>query len=374
MNTGQRVAHRDRYRGPCVPNARQIDSSIAWLLENGSPAVRYLTHYHLLGSDPGGETAAKLWRGVERSDVSREVFTKQRPDGSWCAGGTWARKPSYIPQGGYSPFTPKYVTTLWILLILGEMGFRVGDPRIDRACDYVLSHQLPNGLFLRFARPSDIPDWATESPPTNTPCELSMYLRALGSVGMAEDPRLAKSYDLLVNWQRDDGGWVLQRHLEERFKTRSCPDSTHNATVAVYQRGGPEYEPILVKALAFLIWHLSLKDERKLWKLRFRGHDILKEMLMFSHLGVGLTKRPVEAILGWLVSMYDAERGCFHYAGRKSAATDLGSAAAKYWLFQRIEDDWLTYHVTRIAVNLRDRSRLGGTTRKGETNERQTPC
>ena len=55
---------------------------------------------------------------------------------------------------------------------------------------------------------------------------------------------------------------------------------------------------------------------------------------------------------GQLMSMYDAEQGCFRYSGRKSKATDLGAAGTKYWLFQRIEEDWLTYRMTRIAANL----------------------
>jgi hypothetical protein len=337
-----------------VLNNEQINRGIEWLLANASPPVRYLTHRHLLGLRPDSSTAKNLWQAVEQSEVVQEVFSKQHPDGSWCASGSWAHKPSYIPKNGYSPFTPKYVTTVWVLMILGEMGFRIGDRRIDRACEYVLAHQLPNGLFRRFAKTPETPDWGSNIALEleNAPCELSTYLRALGSVGMVEDPRLVKSYELLVKWQRDDGGWVLQKHLEERFKTRSCPSSTHGAAVALYQRGDPKYEAELRKALAFLIWHLSLKDVRQLCQFVFRGHDFLAEMLMFSDVSVGLTERPVQAILKWLMSMYDAAQGCFHYSGRKSEATDLGPAGARYWLFQRIEDDWLTYRVTRIAANL----------------------
>jgi hypothetical protein len=340
-------------------NKEQIDRGIEWLLANASPPVRYLTHCHLLGLEPSSGSAKELWQAVEQSEVVQQVFSKQHADGSWCASGPWAQKPSYIPKDGYSPFTPKHVTTVWILMILGEMGFRIGDPRIDRACRYVLAHQLPNGLFHRFAKTPGTPDRELESTLEleNAPCELSIYLRALGSVGMTADPRLAKSYELLVKWQRDDGGWVLQKHLEERFKTRSCPSSTHDAAVALYQRGDLEYEPALRKALAFLVWHLSSKDVRKLSKFVFRGHHLLTEMLMFSDVGVGLTERPVQAVFEWLMSMCDAEQGCFRYSGRKSEATDLGAAGTKYWLFQRIEDDWLTYRITRIAANLAGQGR-----------------
>jgi hypothetical protein len=335
----------------------QINRNVEWLLANASPPVRYLTHCRLLGLSPESSTAKNLWQAVEQSETVSELFSKQQLDGSWCVSGPWAHKPSYIPKGGYSPFTPKHVTTVWVLMVLGEMGFRIGDHRIDQACEYVIAHQLPNGLFRRFAKTPGTPDWETQSTLEleNAPCELSIYLRSLGSVGMTTDLRLAKSYELLVKWQRDDGGWALQKHLEERFKTRSCPSSTHDAAVALYQRGDLKYEPALRKALAFLVWHLSLKDVRKLRKFVFRGHHFLAEMLMFSDLGVGLAERPVQTILKWLMSMYDPEQGCFRYFGRKADATDLGAAGTRYWLFQHIEDDWLTYRMTRIAANLAEK-------------------
>jgi hypothetical protein len=337
-----------------ILDEEQINRNIEWLLANATPPVRYLTHCHLLDLAPDSDTAESLWLAVENSKLVQDIFAQQHPDGSWFASGPWAYKPSYIPKGGYSPFTPKHVTTIWIMMILGEMGFRIGNPRIDRACEYVLAHQLPNGLFRRFAKTNDTAgsELSSASEVENAPCELSMYLQAFGSVGMIKDPRLEKSYELLVQLQRDDGGWVLQKHLEERFKTRSCPASTHGAAFALYQRDDLAYEPALRKALAFLVWHLSLKDMRGLQKIVFRGHHFLSEMLMFAETGVGLEEPSVQAVLKWLMSLYNPDLGCYHFLGRKSEATDLGPAGTRYWLFQHIEDDWLTYRMTRIATKL----------------------
>jgi hypothetical protein len=44
---------------------------------------------------------------------------------------------------------PKYVTTAWILPILGDMGFDIQDERVKRACEYALSFQKPKGMFSR---------------------------------------------------------------------------------------------------------------------------------------------------------------------------------------------------------------------------------
>lgn len=333
-------------------NKNQIEKCINWLQANASPPVRYLTHCRLLSMNPQEKAAKKMWSDVEKSKTAQEAFSNQRTDGSWYTGGKWAGKPRYMPQAGYSPFTPKYVTTVWILMVLGEMGFRIGDPRIDKACEYIFAHQLPNGIFLRFAKSSDDPKKQMMGSLANAPCELSQYLKALGSIGMTEDHRLDKSYSLLLEWQRNDGGWVSQKHLEERFKTRSCPSVTHNAAIALYQRKNVKCEAALKSALEFLIWHLSLKDPDKILIFRFRGHEILKEMLIYSDLGIGLDTQPIQAILDWLKSMYDAKLGCFHFSGGKAEATDRGLQAAKYLLFQCIEDDWLTYHILRIALNL----------------------
>jgi len=80
---------------------------------------------------------------------------------------------------------------------------------------------------------------------------------------------------------------------------------------------------------------------------------MLNEMLMLSDLGIGLDKQPVQAVFYWLMSMYDEEQGCFHFSGKRSEATDRGPQAARYLLYQCIEDDWLTYRALRIALNLR---------------------
>ena len=105
-----------------VLSAKQIENNINWLLANGSAPIRYLTHKHLLSVDESSQSMRTLWRDVERSPIAQEIFGKQEKNGAWCAGGRWAHRPSYAVKGGIDPYTPKYVTTVWILPLLGEMG------------------------------------------------------------------------------------------------------------------------------------------------------------------------------------------------------------------------------------------------------------
>jgi len=215
----------------------------------------------------------------------------------------------------------------------------------------VLDFQWPSGLFSRFNVNKAAQRLEAGKPARNAPCELGIYLIALGKVGMGKDRRLRKSYDLLVRWQRADGGWVSQKHKEERNWTRSCPASSHAATLALYHSRRPEYEEALRRALGFLVWHLSTKKEEEIRRFFYHGHNMVKELIVLSELGVGLKERPVQVLLDWLADMYRPDDAHFSFHGEAPAKS--GPARPRYQLHHLIEDDWLTYHATRIAANMR---------------------
>lgn len=326
---------------------KQIETNIGWLLENGSTPVKYLTHKHLLNS-PQKEIRG-LWKEVENSKEAVDIFSKQKKDGSWFSGGLWAPTPSYIPKDGYSAFTPKYVTAVWILAILGDMGFEFNNSRAKKASEYCFNFQSPEGGFSRFikAKVCQLQD----STQANAPCDLSVYLTGFGKVGMGNDRRLKKSYDLLIQWQREDGGWVNQKHKEEKNWSRSCPWVSHYAASAFYHSKLPEHKDALYKALKFLVWHLSLKSEDELRRFYYHGHNMVKELLMFSESGIGIKERPVKTLLDWFLNMYDSSSGCFIYR-KDTKIKKSSSPEIQYRLYHTSESDWLTYYLTRIAVNL----------------------
>jgi hypothetical protein len=335
----------------------QIKQNIAWLLSNGSPPVKYLTHIHLLRTPPDAEGMTVLWQQVETYEETKEIFSKQEKNGSWYAGGSWASSPSYMPKNGWDPYNPKYVTAVWILPLLGEMGFTVQDSRIRKACDYVLS----NGYFRHpiFSSPT-ITDYSKAD---ISPCRFAQYLIALGMAGLANDHRVRIGYEYLLQNQREDGGWALEQHFREKIWTRSCPFSSYHATMALYHSGEEVYKGALIKALEFLIWHLSTKDASEIRKFFYHGHSTVHELLMFSELRVGLKEKAVQKILEWLMSMYRAKEGCFKYTGKpiskhSQRKDGIDARVAKYRLHHLIEDDWLTYYLTRIGTNLNQLERI----------------
>lgn len=234
------------------------------------------------------------------------------------------------------------------------MGFGIGDKRIKRACEYVLSFQCKNGFIAE----TDVEKYDVAVDKLhNMPCRFAIILIGLGKVGAGNDPRVKRAYDLLVKWQRPDGGWVLQMHKDERHWTRSCPYSTFHATYALYASKNERYERYVRQGLDFLVNHLSEKREDEIKKFFYHGHSIIHELVMLSEYGIGMGSKPIKAKLEWLMEMYDEKEGCFVYRGKPvskySRRKDgMDSRVAKYRLFHIIETDWLTYYLTKIASNL----------------------
>jgi hypothetical protein len=332
-------------------NSNQIKKNIDWLLTNGSAPIKYLTHKHLLAAG-SSKAMRSLWYEVENSTCVREIFGKQEKDGSWHAGGSWANNPSYSVKGGIDPYRPKYVTTVWILPLLGEMGYSANDKRILKACRYAVS----NGYFLEpiFNKPTNE---IGQSKTDLCPCRFAQYMMALGAVDFVDDVRVEKGYEVLLCMQRDDGGWFYPRHAEQTGWTRSCPYSTHHATMAFYYSKNQAHREALIRGAEFLLWHLSIKNDCDLQQFFYHGHSMVRELVMFSELGIGLRTKAVKTILKWLMTMYDASEGCFRYAGKpvskyRNKLDGIDSTVAKYRFYHMIENDWLTYHVTRIAANM----------------------
>ncbi|MHC4558405.1 MAG: hypothetical protein ACYTFW_17665 [Planctomycetota bacterium] len=335
-----------------ILNTEQIERNIAWLLSNGSAAIKYLTHRHLLGTAADSQVMDSLWHDIENSPEVREIFSKQNKDGSWHTGGSWAHNPSYTLKSGIDPYRPKYVTTVWILPLLGEIGYTASDKRILKACRYVVSL----GLFLNplFGKQTNE---ISRSTIDFFLCPVAQHMIALGTVNFVDDVKVEKGYEVLLCMQRNDGGWADPRHYEQMGWTRSCPFSSYHATMALYCSKNPAYKEALIRGAEFLLWHLSTKKDCDLQQFYYHGHSMVRELVMFSELDIGLQERAVRTILKWLMTMYDAEEGCFRYAGKPISKytkkqDGIDSRVAKYRLFHLIEDDWLTYHMTRTGLNL----------------------
>ena len=332
--------------------AEQIEKSISWLLANGSAPVRYLTHRHLLHTPAKSHVMRELWQEVDGSPDVREIFSRQDRDGSWCSGGSWSLKPPYALKSGRDPYTPKYVTAVWLLPLLGEIGYTARDARIRKACDFVIAHG-----YFRPPRLDELLNTVRQDPKAFGPCRFTQYMIAFGLVGLAADARARKGYEILLRTQREDGGWAWSMHYDMYGWTRSCPFATYGAVAALYHSQDPDYHAALVRGMHFLLRHLAIRKDHELRSFFYHGHSILHELAMFSEFGLGLRQRPVQTILNWLMEMHHPDEGCFRYNGKPvskytNREDGMEPRVAKYRLYHIIETDWLTYRMTRIAMNV----------------------
>ena len=82
----------------------QVSKSIEWLRANAPPAVEYLTHRDLLRADPKTRKMKSLRRAVQSAQHAKEIFSKQKLDGSWFSEGSWTAKPGYCQKDDYTLF------------------------------------------------------------------------------------------------------------------------------------------------------------------------------------------------------------------------------------------------------------------------------
>lgn len=153
------------------------DDPMPWLLETDpdTPGVRYFALRDLLGRPADDPEVAAAQRAVMTSGPVPAILDNQHPDGYWVKLG-----------GGYSP---KYRGTVWQIIFLAELGADPADERVQRGCEYVLSHSIAaNGAFSASQRP--VPSNAVH-------CLNGNLLYALLHLGRAHDARVQTALD----WQ-----------------------------------------------------------------------------------------------------------------------------------------------------------------------------
>ncbi len=355
----------------------EIDRCTQWLLKHASAPVQYLTHKHILQTDPASESMLALWEMVKGSEEAGEIFSKQNDDGSFFSGGPWGPRGYRRESGlGYNATRPKFTTTSWLLPFLGGMGFTAAnDARVQKSCEYILAD-------------TGIPNQIQEAlPKEGNTCGLyAIPLRALASVGMANDERLRGSWTWLSICQRKDGGWLNPNHLiDSRTPSttigrwpwdRSCAWGSFYAVEALFLAENSQLRPALEASLDFMHWHLAQSRREVIQTWVYHGHNLVKELLMFSETGQYLRSETVVALLDWLKGYYRPKEGMFRAQEKPipnfvrqvsgivqeyenkfgqdywERVSKTSNSVLRYHLYHLVEDDWLTYYLIRIAQNL----------------------
>jgi hypothetical protein len=159
-----------------------LKAAINWLLEEKQPSVRYFALKSLLDKpENDAEVSASRRAIAERGWVS-EILAKQSPAGWW------------IREDGL--YTPKYLSTNWMLLVLSDMGLTKTDPRISKACELWIK---------RFAKADG--GFGMDGSMRSHLCVVGNTTRALVRFGYADHPKVRSAFHWMVENAAEKGGW-----------------------------------------------------------------------------------------------------------------------------------------------------------------------
>jgi len=149
---------------------------LPWLLDGTAPAVRHLALRRLLDrpADDPEVVAARAAAMASRPIAS--ILAAQAPDGYWV-----------VPGAGYGP---KYSSTVWSFMFLDQLGADGSDPRIGRACEYVIAHTQTSSGGLGSGSSIGVPP-----PSAVLHCLSGNLLRALIGFGRLSDERVRRAVE-----------------------------------------------------------------------------------------------------------------------------------------------------------------------------------
>jgi len=160
-----------------IQTARLNADPLPWLLEldQDSPGVPYFALRDLLGRSEDDPEVRRARADNMSLGPIPIILEAQHPEGYWVR-----------PGGGY---TPSYRATVWQIIFLAELGADPSDERVQRGCEYYLSHSIAANGALAMNKPP--------VPSSVVHCFNGDLLYALLRLGYAHDPRVQTA----VDWQ-----------------------------------------------------------------------------------------------------------------------------------------------------------------------------
>jgi len=296
-------------------SCRQV---IEWLLDKENPSVRYFTLRDILGREETDSEVEEAKAAISTLKVIEKMFSKQKPGGYW--------------EDPNSPYLPKYKSTYWQIMILGQLGMDKNHERVQRACEFVLNLQLDEGGFSAYTKKTALTeyDWMRSraalkeklAPDSQSwaqsvvmehqySCLTGNLCAALLRLSYEKDPRLAKALNWLVRIQNRDGGWLCPYWKAHIKDTHSCFYGTICSLEAFSEMPEEKYTLGMRQAIArgaeFLLMHHLFKADHHGYKVInrqwlkfsfpwFYGYNVLRGLSVLTKLGYIEDERLEEAV------------------------------------------------------------------------------
>ncbi len=246
---------------------------IDWLLEEDQPAIRHLALRQLLDRDEDDPEVREARDAIPERGWAAEILAKQDPAG-W-----WVRAEKF--------YTPKYLSTNWMLLVLADLGMTREDPRIRKSADLWIE---------RFAAKDG--GFGIDSAKSSHLCTAGNTARALVQFGYEDHPAVRASFGWFVKSASHLGGW-------------SCFGSGRNldswepmSAFAVYPRAKwtREMEETVRKAAEFYLQrelHIQGDHYEPWYRFHYPNHyyyDLLVGLDFMTAMGYGGDPRLAHAL------------------------------------------------------------------------------
>jgi hypothetical protein len=171
------------------PTRRERDAGVLrWLLEEEQPVVRAATLVDLLGRTETDLEVRSVRARISRVGWAHDQLRAQGPKGFWER-----QEPRNLKGWIDFLYYPKYLATNWRALVLAEFGLDASDPPIERIADLVFEFKLRLSSPFNFFH--------------EEACVAGNTARMMTRFGYADDRRVRKLFDWLIEDQRPDGGW-----------------------------------------------------------------------------------------------------------------------------------------------------------------------
>jgi hypothetical protein len=166
---------------------------IPLLLADASPCLRWLVLKALLERPADDPEVVELAAARARDPLVSGLLLRQAEDGSWPL--------AALPD--MASASPLRVTAI-ALMRLGYLGFGVDHPAVQRGAEYLFSRQRPDGAWPLL---EDADGGEAREGYDMIPLQTALPLRGLAACGYAGDPRSERAYEWLLAQRLPDGAW-----------------------------------------------------------------------------------------------------------------------------------------------------------------------
>ena len=280
-------------------------SPIEWLLEEANPSVRYFTLRDILDKNEDDRQVLATKRLIPESPVVKKILRKQNREGYW-------EEPA-------NPYHPKYKSSYWTIMILGQLGMDRTNEKVANACEFIFQFQSVDGGFSSYTKDRALEEYEWlrkkgEKLPSaqeyaasivhehEYSCLTGNMVTALIRIGYEKDPRVQKALEWLAKIQNTDGGWLCpywRAHIKDKhgcFFGTICPLEAFSVTNTESLK--QKMKETVEKGAQFMLLHRLFKADHHGYKT-IKQHWLTLSFPMFTTYNI-LRGLDVLAKLGYL--------------------------------------------------------------------------